>query len=209
MRQKHCRLCQALMDGLEDGEIRPCNTVLLKTPRFVVVPAIGPLVCGHALVVSRDHYNCLASMPEEGIAEYERIAKVLSLLPQIRGNLLEAEHGPTGECNAGACVAHTHVHLLPSLGGHHDFLQGRFSVLRRVNTLTDICGMTDPYIMVRGIRDEAVFYDAESAPSQAIRRVLCERLGDPAWDWRLAPRYQEIEATVRFWEDALQHAEIA
>src|SRR4051812_41060660 len=124
MREQNCRLCNAIQNPFSSGELRACDTVLFKTKNFVLLPSIGPLVRGHAMFVSRKHYPSLASMIPEAIREYEETIGMFFRIPQIGGNLLEAEHGATADCHAGACVAHAHIHLLPGLMAHRDCLNG-------------------------------------------------------------------------------------
>jgi hypothetical protein len=75
-RERNCRLCNVQHNPIQfdSGELRPCDTILFKTANFVLLPSIGPLVRGHAMVVSRMHYSSLASMPQEAIREYEELA---------------------------------------------------------------------------------------------------------------------------------------
>lgn len=161
------------------------------------------------MVVSRMHFSSLASMPQEAIREYENMVQIFFRLPQIGGNLLEAEHGSTPNCHAGACVAHTHIHLLPGFMKHHDFLNGRLQVVETFPDLNSILGFSQPYILLRANLGNAVIFGADSVPTQTIRRVLCDRLGETNWDWRTDPRNELIEETVAFWKAALANVKVA
>jgi ATP adenylyltransferase len=201
--EKNCRLCNAVHNPFASGELRACDTVLFKTANFVLLPSIGPLVRGHAMVVGRKHFSSLASMPQEAIREYEDMVRMIFRLPQIGGNLLEAEHGSTADCHAGACVAHTHIHLLPGLAEHRDFLDGNLRLVGTLPNLTDIHGFNQPYIALRGNLSKVTMFVADSVPTQAIRRVLCGRLGQTNWDWRTEPRNDLIDETIAFWKATL------
>jgi diadenosine tetraphosphate (Ap4A) HIT family hydrolase len=201
--EKNCRLCNAIQNPLASGELRPCDTILFKTKNFVLLPSIGPLVRGHAMVVSRKHYSSLASMPQDVIREYDDMVQMFFGLPAIARNLLEAEHGSTLGCCAGACVVHTHIHLMPGLMKHHDFMDGSLRVLGTFPDLAGIHGFSQPYILLRGNLGKVAMFAADSVPTQAIRRVLCDRLGQTNWDWRTEPRNELIEETVAFWKAAL------
>lgn len=201
--EKSCRLCNAIQNPLASGELRPCDTILFKTKNFVLLPSIGPLVRGHAMVVSRTHYSSLASMPQDIIREYDDMVRMFFGLPAIAGNLLEAEHGSTLGCCAGACVVHTHIHLLPGFMKHYDFLDGSLRLLGTFHDLAGIQGFSQPYILLRGSLGKVTMFAADSVPTQAIRRVLCDRLGQTNWDWRTEPRDELIEETLVFWKTAL------
>ena len=137
-REEGCRLCDALQHA--QGRDRPCDTVLLETAGFVLLPAIGPLARGHALITSKEHWPSLASMPLQAIREYDNLAHVLATVRAISGDVLEAEHGSTSDCTAGACVAHTHINLIPGAGRHADIFNdklpvlGNFGAVRTVRT---------------------------------------------------------------------------
>jgi hypothetical protein len=146
-------------------------------------------------------------MPQEAIREYEDLVQMFFRLPEIAGNLLEAEHGPTRDCHAGACVAHTHIHLLPGFMKHRDFLDKSLPVVGTFPNLVGIQGVSQPYILLRGNLGEVVMFAADSVPTQAIRRVLCDRLGQADWDWRIEPRNGLIEETVGFWKAALANVQ--
>jgi hypothetical protein len=128
-------------------------------------------------------------------------------LPEITSNLLEAEHGSTGECHAGACVVHTHIHLLPGVMKHRGFLDNTLPVMGTFPNLAAIRGVSQPYILLRGNLGEAVMFAADSVPTQAIRRVLSGRLGQSDWDWRIEPRNELIKETVAFWSAALANVQ--
>ena len=207
--ERTCRLCTAIQNPFVFGELQPRDTILFRSKNFVLLPSIGPLVCGHAMVVSRTHYPSLASMPHEIIREYEDMVRVLFKLPEIGGNLVEAEHGSTVNCSAGACVAHTHIHLFPGCVKHHDFLDGKLRLTDTLADLASIQGLSEPYISVRANLGKVTMFDAASVPTQAIRRILCERLGQTNWDWRTEPRNSVIDETVAFWKAALGNAQLA
>lgn len=145
-------------------------------------------------------------MPKEIILEYEAMVKMLFELPGIGGNLLEAEHGSTEECDAGACVTHTHIHLMPGFRKHHTFLDNSLRVVGKFPVLTGIHGFNQPYILLRANLGNVTMFNADSVPTQTIRRVLCNRLGQPNWDWRTEPRNELIAETVAFWKGALADA---
>jgi hypothetical protein len=160
------------------------------------------------MIVSREHYPSLASMPSGAIHEYGEMVRMFFGLPQLGSSLLEAEHGSTTACHAGACVAHAHVHLLPGFMKYQDCLDGRLRIIQSFSNLEEIQGCCQPYILLRANLGNAVMFDAESVPTQAIRRVLCDRLSQPNWDWRIDPRSELIEETLVFWKAALSNVPV-
>jgi hypothetical protein len=144
-------------------------------------------------------------MPRTAILEYEDMVRLFFRFPALAGNLLEVEHGSTDNCHAGGCIAHTHIHLLPGLMKHHDFLNTRLRVAATLPNLGGIQNFNGPYILLRGNLGRITLFVANAVPTQTVRRILCERLGQANWDWRTEPRSGLIEETIDFWKTALAH----
>jgi len=80
------------------------NTLLTSSDHFVVLPALGPLVKGHVLVVSRAHMPSLASLGEQAISEFQEVvAAVRARYGTLGMDMLEAEHGSTANRRGGGC----------------------------------------------------------------------------------------------------------
>lgn len=197
-----CPLCGAVQGpDMPSGNRELQNTVLKQTNRFVVLPSVGPVLPGHVMVVSREHLPSLASMGREALAEYEALAcELAARAPFSTAGVLEAEHGPTEDEKAGACVIHTHVHWIPSVAEHAQMFDGILEVLIEGEDIRDIASVNFPYIFVRGNLGKVRVYKGSGLPSQAIRRKLCEELGRDDIDWKQALRRNWIEQTVRYWE---------
>lgn len=193
---QNCRLCAAIQEGLgENGSSKPENTVLAKSASFVLMPCIGALVPGHAMIVSHGHYQSLAAMKGEAVEEYDAFVRSLDI---GRFNTLEVEHGATREDCAGACVVHTHVHVMPGMSQFAEALDGAYELLHRGEEIVLPTPET-PYIFLRGSLGEARIHDACGLPSQFIRQVICGSLGRADWDWREAPPQHLVSETIEFW----------
>jgi diadenosine tetraphosphate (Ap4A) HIT family hydrolase len=175
------------------------NHRLFETPRFIVLPSVGPLVPGHVMVVSKEHCNSLSSMGADAIREYEDLAGRLRTAPFLDQDIpLEAEHGSTDDDKAGACVIHTHVHWLPGMGRFLHEFRSRLST-RPEDGLLELSNNGGPYIYARAGTERAVF-QAHGLRSQTIRRILCELLDRDDTDWTQAPRLDWVEETVEAWK---------
>jgi ATP adenylyltransferase len=192
-----CALCVAAADATRSEQPFLHNQKLLETPRFVVLPSVGPLVPGHVMVVSKVHYQSLASMGAEAVLEYERLAARLRKAPFLSdGDPLEAEHGSTVNDKAGACVIHTHVHWLPGMGRFWNEFAQKLSP-RSETDLLDLSGDAS-YIFARGRSQQAIFY-ADGLRSQTVRRILCELMDRDDIDWMQARRLDWVKETVEAW----------
>lgn len=191
-----CELCTAAT-GVTPGHFpQPVNRVLLRSRHFVVVPALGPLVPGHALVVGRRHAGGLLTTAEQVQEDYARLASRLRAHCALRGrDLLELEHGGTTPGGRGPCIDHTHVHLLPGLSHCIDVLEGR---LPRWEAAPPAEAVARPYLWVRNAA-EARWYDATRAIGQEARRAIGRALEIDDWDWAVSPGWDMVKETIGFW----------
>ncbi len=163
------------------------------------MPAVGPLVAGHVMLVSKYHVPSLASMGREAISEYDGlVAQIVRNPGYSTGHVLEAEHGASEHDSGGACITHAHVNVIPTLGQYTDLFDGHLKTLLPGCKFVDIEGAPSPYILLRGM-GVVRLYDATGTPSQLIRRALCRRLGREDWDWAAFPNLERVEETLRLW----------
>jgi len=194
-----CALCVAAADATRSGQPFLHNQKLMETPRFVVIPSLGPLVPGHVMVVSKSHFSSLASMGSEAILEYEGLAARLRTAPFLADRLpLEAEHGSTGGDKAGACVIHTHVHWMPGMGRFWNEFAQKLSQ-RAETDLFELRDREVPYIFARAGTEHAIFR-AEGLRSQTVRKILCELMDRDDSDWTQSPRLDWVKETVDAWQ---------
>jgi hypothetical protein len=175
------------------------NTHLGSSERFIIVPALGPLVKGHVLVVSRVHLPSLAAMGSKAIEEFGEVGEqVRASYASLGSNLLEAEHGATLVDTGGSCITHAHINLIPECGHLHDILSGILPRLDVPPPFTNLSYVELPYILMkRG--NSFVIYDATQVPSQLIRRMVCRHLGREDWDWAAFPRHNLVSDTIDLW----------
>ena len=188
-----CPLCDAVQGVPVECEGTNVNAIMLRTSQFILIPALGPLVPGHALVVSKTHSFGLACLPPKVRRDYSSLAiRLRKYCSERNDSLLEAEHGGIGD--RGPCIQHTHVHLLPRLGMQIDALSDRLPSL----DMSEESHKQHPYIwMSNGAMQR--LYDASAAMGQEVRRALGERLLLDDWDWAINPRWQMVAITVNYW----------
>jgi hypothetical protein len=119
----------------------------------------------------------------------------------MKSGFLEAEHGASITTNAGGCIAHTHVNLIPRVEHCLTMFDGELQNLESASDLATLGPIADPYVLVGDGRSYRL-YAGESVPSQLIRRKLAARLGREDWDWAAFPNHPRIEETLRLWEGA-------
>ncbi len=192
-----CVFCTVVGGSVDERP--PHDRILYSSRHFALVPALGSLVPGHLLLVSREHARSFAAMGTAILSEYEMV--FLRYCRHLRVNpwdVLEAEHGATSADRAGSCIEHVHVNLLPGLIDCADVLDSLLPPLPNIGSLDQLATVEVPYALTR-TRQALRVYDATGAPSQFIRRRICERLGRDDWDWALFPGHDNIRKTLAMW----------
>lgn len=110
MKDASCIFCK-----IANGEI-PSRTIL-EDDLFRVILDNGPATKGHALVLPKDHYENLFSMPDDLLEKASVTAKKAAVLMQeklgIDGLNLVQNNGEA----AGQTVRHFHIHVIPRYQG--------------------------------------------------------------------------------------------
>lgn len=163
------------------------------------MPAVGPFVLGHIIVVSKRHLPNLATMGEMALSEFDQLVGTVAQRPLFRGkSLLEAEHGSTETDRGGACIVHTHVNLIPTAGQHVSMFEGRLPLQAVPSQPGALIMAQAPYIWLRS-GDTMFVHEATGVPSQLIRRELWARNERDDWDWGVFPQDELLRETVERW----------
>lgn len=186
-----CDFCGEL-SGKDAGEFarRHPNSggrAVWVSPDLAVLPTLGPLCDGHALVVPREHFTSFASAPELIRREAEDLVRDLALGERARArDLLWFEHGSAGSSTSGGCgISHAHIHVLPvPLGWARPELPPDFTfVSSRRRDWLDVPAASSDYLLV-GRLGEVWAAQVAWLPSQALRKWVAPSLGQAEWDWR-------------------------
>jgi diadenosine tetraphosphate (Ap4A) HIT family hydrolase len=193
---QNCPLCRAANNTsvFENGV--NVNTILGSRGRFLIVPALGPLVVGHVLVISAIHTEGLRYLPAEMQQRYELLSgEIRAYCARFGDSVLEAEHGTSEGSIRGPCIRHTHIHILPGLGDVANVFDDRRDLAVVNSIMSTYLG---PYIWIRNNVGERV-YDASRAIGQEIRRTIGGNLAVDDWDWVVNPKPELIVRTKEYW----------
>lgn len=106
MKKNDCIFCK-----IANGEI-PSRTIH-EDQRFRVILDLSPATRGHALILPKDHAECLYDLPEDTAAAALVLAKKVAVTMSERlgcdGLNLVQNNGEA----AGQTVSHFHLHLIP------------------------------------------------------------------------------------------------
>ena len=187
----------------------PFSRILYETPKWVVVPTIGPLVTGHILIVSRDHADSILATTKEEIIELEfvLIECVTKLSRLYKSPCALFEHGTDSALPnlSGACIDHAHLHVLPCKEDFAAYVRGEFQ-----NWLSDAPlhalhdrGLMGSYLLVGSTLEKPRFWFhkcSEPTPSQCLRMFGARLIGTKgSWNWRDNPNGPDFIQTISDW----------
>jgi diadenosine tetraphosphate (Ap4A) HIT family hydrolase len=195
---KGCRLCKAQEVEAEVSSFFIDHRDKGAPTELVVVEDLSPLVTGHVLIVTRGHYRAVGEL-ETG----ERVDEVAAYIESVRAKYEEQgvyvvafEHGPRRAREAGSCIDHAHVHVVPcarrvsvtNVVSSPLLMSIGLSDWRRMEQLRDVRALYQ-HVSYLWIQDTSRTFSvtvtsADSIPSQALRRWCAEALNLRDWDWR-------------------------
>lgn len=106
MKEENCIFCR-----IANGEI-PTNTIY-EDETFRVILDTAPAARGHALILPKDHYENLLSLPEDTAAEAIRLAGRIAARQMDRLQADGLNMIQNNGAAAGQTVPHFHIHLIP------------------------------------------------------------------------------------------------
>jgi len=191
-----CPLCRAVNnEHLVIGGVN-VNKVLGRSGAFAIIPALGPLVIGHILIVSAKHNPGLRYLSSADQRDYESLSRCArNYCEQLGDTLLEAEHGARNTSLRGPCIRHAHVHILPGLGEVGKVFEN--------NPVCDLIqdsnvSSVDSYIWVND-GFSVTTYDGSRVTGQEIRQTIGRYLKIDDWDWAVSPKPDLIARTIKYW----------
>ncbi len=106
MKKDDCIFCK-----LANGEI-PTNTVY-EDDRFRAILDTGPATRGHTLILPKEHYDDLFSLPDETAAEAIKLGKRLAGIMKQKLSCDGVNLVQNNGAAAGQTVLHFHLHVIP------------------------------------------------------------------------------------------------
>ena len=202
----HCEFCSEFL-GYSDNafhalyhDIVPDRSLFVSN-NFRVFPSIGQIVEGYLLIAPVTHFCALDELPTILTSEISLLHdRIKQALTSCYGSCISYEHGARSSLSGGCGIYHAHLHavpLPPSLDPINS-LKSAFSY-KRIEGLSQIKqhsqGMSG-YIFYQDANARAYLFDTPNLPSQFMRRILANVLGEHAWDWRDAGREKRLLASL-------------
>lgn len=151
-----------------------------------VTPDLSPLVSGHLLIVSQNHYNSFAGAPIEVQDALQ------SAIEYIHNNLHYEkitwfEHGAVFPGKGGASIDHAHLHVLPYDFPIQQAVEADNKYSKKIQFSKDIfyrLAEKQPYLWISDGFDSSSIYYVDSLPSQYLRGVVMRLQGRGEYNWK-------------------------
>ncbi len=196
----NCEICIAIRNSSESSR-KIWNTRLFESDNFLILPSIGPLIGGQAMIVSKDHYSNLLTIPALNDEEFENLANYSET--KVGDRILFVEHGSFIGQMGGCCIEHAHVHILPGFNQFYNILDNTLPISTEVSKYNQIFESKEisfPYILTFNLQEQIRLYKAYNVPSQMMRMAICTQLGRPDWNWKQNKRIDLIQQTLEIWK---------
>lgn len=177
------------------------DTILYENKYFYIVPAKGPLVSGHVLIVSKKHdlsLLCIDFAPKKSFKLL--ITEIISNMPAYNKFLI-FEHGSYKNGTGGKTIDHTHIHVFPNFNIHKNILNSEY-ILEKTFLVADIPNTTlkFPYLLI-GDAQEISIYNGVDVESQIIRIKIAETNSKFVPYWQDSENISAVNETIKIWKD--------
>ena len=174
---------------------------IYETQNLFVLFDPYPLVEGHIMISSKDHYGCAGELPNKIIEELSFLKeKVRIILNKTYKVVSFYEHGRAGGCMAtdpeNRLCHHFHLHALPFVGNVNEDLNLQF----RGKSVQDFFKVKayfegyGEYLYFEDCNGNAQFYPANGkmVPPHHLRTLISQYLGKPhRADWSTYAQHKE------------------
>ena len=175
------------------------NTILDETQKFYVIPALGSLVEGYILIISKRHINSMSELPIEEMSEYEiLINKYRKILKSIYKKYpIVFEHGsPNTENEMKAnSVSHAHTHIVNHYYKNEEHLIKKMN-FKRISKITDM-NSSKNYIFYINPNNEIYITNMFKPIRQIMRIEIANDINMPyEYDWCQSRFEDNINFTI-------------
>jgi SAM-dependent methyltransferase len=203
-----CRMCAVVQVESEplwtsaDPAVLACNRHIIETDNFVVCLALGQIVPGYALLVSKLHVPCMGALSVRVWEELEGLKSLVRGLFEPKfGPLVFFEHGRLRESvRMDGAVVHAHMHAATGPPG---FVEG---ILRKLPFQAAKGGVFSrrsfenekSYMLIEDHSNNCYGFNPEvGLPPQYLRRYLAQCAGlQGQWNWRFHAHEDKINFTI-------------
>lgn len=163
------------------------SLTILSSEHFSVIHDISPLIEGHLIIHSKEHFGCAGEVPEEYVAELLAVKeKISTLLSNVYGTVSFYEHGRAGHCLTDGpenrLCHHFHLHALPLDIDISSTIDKSYThiILKNFTDITLAFDTYGQYLYFENTEGDKYFYSInEEIQTHYLRTVIAESIGFP------------------------------
>lgn len=195
---KVCRLCSNYINAVTvyGDKVVDDNPIIAQTENFFLVPDMHPVSKGHLLIVSKQHYRNMASLPPNILSELKQLCEyVYSVFKKyISDDCVAFEHGSADDTSTSLnSINHFHLHIIAY---DKDLAATVQSQVRckciEISGFEDVKRFKDKdYIFIYDSKQKAscLLFEKKDVCSQLVRKLVFSDCGDKngeiTYDWKI------------------------
>lgn len=175
--------------------------IALRTPNFVVLMGLGPIMVGYCIIITKKHYKSYAELPKTQLPEFRQVvAAVQETQEKIFGASVLFEHGRNGGClphgHDDELCYHAHMHLLPAAANLADAVRDDYPGQVVVPSWKHLSrtARRNSYLLVQDGDSLKCTVEPSALPPRYLRTKAAEQVLNDATlaDWQAFPSYDMI-----------------
>lgn len=182
------------------------DTILIQNEDFICIPALGALLPGYVLIVSKRHFIGINEATKRELTSLNCITnEVFKHLIYKSGHIM-FEHGGATCASSSSCIDHFHIHIAPISQFTAADILSKIPIpytIKNKTTKQEIQQLSTnaPYLMISD-KTETYHLASPSFPSQLIRRVIATMLGmKDEWNWTIYTHENNIKKTIEIFNE--------
>jgi len=190
-----CCICSELISGQFPDKYQyyyPIkNRICLENKHFIVVPSISPIVEGHLLIIPKYHIKNLASTKSYNLDRFfEIMDKTIAKLLPLNKEFFFFEHGVGHDGYLGCGIDHAHLHIIPIKSDLSNIIINKISSVYNNNSNNNLkkvlsnADINNSYLLFGNDITRAHYVISSQIPSQYIRKMVSNELGENVSDWK-------------------------
>jgi ubiquinone/menaquinone biosynthesis C-methylase UbiE/diadenosine tetraphosphate (Ap4A) HIT family hydrolase len=201
-KERACPFCSKYRFQLHQGAGIPgIGSMIWGDDDVYVTPDIAPLLEGHLLMITSDHYDCYGAFPAESNSIIYNIQqRIHQLFREVyHEEAIFFEHGPAVYKEAGACINHAHWHCLPTSLAIRSAVEKRIGPgqVASLDTLHRLYRDKQSYLYIEEATGRGFVYPIRVLPCQFLREVIASLIGQQNWGWQQSFELDESKRVFR------------
>lgn len=162
------------------------ESLIYEDEYVFITPDLSPLVPGHLLIVSQNHYNSFAGAPIEVQNDLQKTIEYIHNSLHYE-KIAWFEHGAVFSGKGGASIDHAHLHVLPYEFPIQQAVEADNKYSKKVEFSKDLfykLAEKQPYLWISNGFDSSSIYYVDNLPSQYLRSIVVQLQGKREYNWK-------------------------